>query len=235
MNQVTLLRTRRGRDRSGRFVAEGEDLIAAAAANGVVAVVQFADELLSNGSVMWNSRAGMHYRDVWAFPPTAAARPEQLSHSHHEFSEFRWAELIFTDAATGAPLDVARGDFNASFWVVRTFFDAGGAARVATSSPELDRVFAFAATTLKVTTLDLYADSNTRQRSIDCMADDVVAALNQYSTTTELALPRAMSAQLMAIGPAGYISGVGPRNASRPALSNLALTLTAISLSQCEI
>ena len=40
------------------------------------------------------------------------------------------------------------------------------------------------------------------------MADDVVAALNQYATTTELALPRAMSAQLMAIGPAGYISGV---------------------------
>jgi len=34
LNQVTLLRTRRGRDRSGRFVAEGEDLIAAAAANG---------------------------------------------------------------------------------------------------------------------------------------------------------------------------------------------------------
>ncbi len=34
LNQVTLLRTRRGRDRSGRFVAEGEDLTAAAAANG---------------------------------------------------------------------------------------------------------------------------------------------------------------------------------------------------------
>jgi hypothetical protein len=208
---------------------------AAAPASGVVAVVQFADELLANGSVMWQTRAGMRYRDTWAFPPTAAARPEQLSHAHHEFSEFRWAELILTDAATGAPLDIAPGDFNATFWVVRTYYDSNGAASVATSSPELDRVFAFAATTLKVTTLDLYADSNTRQRSIDCMADDVVAALNQYSTTTELALPRAMSAQLMAIGPAGYISGVGPRNASRPALSNLALTLTAISLSQCEI
>ena len=44
VNQVTLLRTRRGRDRSGRFVAEGEDLIAAAAANGWQPVDSFVAE-----------------------------------------------------------------------------------------------------------------------------------------------------------------------------------------------
>ena len=44
LNQVTLLRTRRGRDRSGRFVAEGEDLIAAAAANGWQPVDSFVAE-----------------------------------------------------------------------------------------------------------------------------------------------------------------------------------------------
>jgi len=44
LNQVTLLRTRRGRDRSGRFVAEGEDLIAAAAANGWQPVDSFVSE-----------------------------------------------------------------------------------------------------------------------------------------------------------------------------------------------
>jgi hypothetical protein len=60
--------------------------------------------------------------------------------------------------------------------------------------------------TLKATTLDFYADSNTRQRSIDCMADDTTAALNQYATTSELALPRMVSAQIMAIGAQGYIS-----------------------------
>jgi alpha-L-rhamnosidase len=38
-------------------------------------------------------------------------------------------------------------------------------------------------------------------------ADNNVAALNHYSTTTELALPRMMSAQVMAIGENGYISG----------------------------
>ena len=44
LNLVTLLRTRRGRDRSGRFVAEGEDLIAAAAANGWQPVDSFVAE-----------------------------------------------------------------------------------------------------------------------------------------------------------------------------------------------
>ena len=44
LNQVTLLRTKRGRDRSGRFVAEGEDLIAAAAANGWQPVDSFVAE-----------------------------------------------------------------------------------------------------------------------------------------------------------------------------------------------
>jgi len=44
LNQVTLLRTRRGRERSGRFVAEGEDLVAAAKANGWQAVDSFVAE-----------------------------------------------------------------------------------------------------------------------------------------------------------------------------------------------
>ncbi len=57
--------------------------------------------------------------------------------------------------------------------------------------------------TLRATTLDFYADSNTRQRSLDCMADDTTAALSHYATTAELALPRLVTAQIMAIGPAG--------------------------------
>jgi TrmH family RNA methyltransferase len=44
LNPVTLLRTRRGRQRSGRFVAEGEDLIAAATANGWQPVDSFVAE-----------------------------------------------------------------------------------------------------------------------------------------------------------------------------------------------
>ena len=35
------------------------------------------------------------------------------------------------------------------------------------------------------------------------MADDTTAALSHYATTAELALPRLVTAQIMAIGPAG--------------------------------
>lgn len=121
--------------------------------------------------------------------------------------EFRYAEVIFRDAASGTPLSYVPGvDFVASFWVVRYPYDEQGAASVATSSPELDAVFSLAATTIKTTTLDFYADSNTRQRSIDCMADDTTAALNHYGTTTELAFPRMTAGQIMGITGLGYLS-----------------------------
>ena len=184
---------------------------APAPAAGVRAVVQLSDELQANGSAMWNTRAGMHYRDTWSFPATDAGSASwwQLRAAHHEMSEFRYAELILTDAASGAPLDLdpARGDFVASLWVNRYRYDDSSATRVETTSPELDSVFRFAAFTLKTTSMDIYSDSNTRQRSFDCMADNNVAALNHYSTTSELALPRMMSAQVMAIGETGYVSG----------------------------
>jgi hypothetical protein len=115
--------------------------------------------------------------------------------------------VIWRDAATGAPLALAQGaDFLLTFWVVRYPFDEGGAAVVDTSSPELNAVFALAANTIKTTTLDFYADSNTRQRSIDCMADDTTAALNHYGTTTELAFQRMTAGQIMGITELGYIS-----------------------------
>ena len=178
---------------------------------GVRAVVQLSDQLQANGSAMWNSRAGMHYQDVWTFPATDAGSSEwwQLQAEHHEMCEFRYAELILTDAASGAPLDLdpANGDFTPSLWVNRYRYDDLSATRMQTTSPELDSVFRFAAFTLKTTSMDIYSDSNTRQRSFDCMADNNVAALNHYSTTSELALPRMMSAQVMAIGEQGYISG----------------------------
>jgi hypothetical protein len=96
-------------------------------------------------------------------------------------------------------------DFELTFWAVHYPYDQEGAASVSTSSPDLDAVFSLAATTLKTTTLDFYADSNSRQRSIDCMADETTAALNQYGTTTELAIQRMTAGQFMGITPLGYI------------------------------
>jgi RNA methyltransferase, TrmH family len=81
LNQVTLLRTRRGRDRSGRFVAEGEDLIAAAAANGWHPVDSFvaegsgligtevSEEALAEVSALGSgTRALAIYEQRWAEP-----------------------------------------------------------------------------------------------------------------------------------------------------------------------
>ena len=181
---------------------------AAVAPGGVRAVVQLADELAANGSALWNTRAGMHYRDEWTFPASGAAAPRGwLGAEHHEMCEFRFAELQLSDATSGAPLDLDADLFDAALWRTHYRYDDGAAAAVATSSPDLDAVFALAAFTLKTTSMDVYSDSNTRQRSFDCMADNNVAALSHYSTSSELALPRMMSAQQMAIGDSGYISG----------------------------
>lgn len=81
LNQVTLLRTRRGRDRSGRFVAEGEDLIAAAAANGWQPVDSFvaegsglsgtevSEEALAEVSALGSgTRALAIYEQLWGEP-----------------------------------------------------------------------------------------------------------------------------------------------------------------------
>ena len=197
-------------DSGGEFQGGVELVLApgSAAPAGARVLVQLGSELAANGSVLWHTRAGNTYQDAWTFAPTTGSpRPETLSIAHHEFSEFRYAELVFADAMTGAPLDVnALSDFNATFWLVRYRADASTAAVVSTSSAELDAVYRFGATTLTTTTLDMYSDSNTRQRSLDCMADDTTAALSQYATTSELALPRMAAAQIWATMDGGYVS-----------------------------
>lgn len=180
-----------------------------AAPAGAIAIVQLSSQLAANGSTMWLTRAGNKYQDTWSFPGGTGVRAEQLSYEHHEYCEFRYAEIILKDASTGAPLDIAvgaGGGADLDFWVVRYLYNEKESAHVSTSDADVDAVWTLASNTLKTTTLDFYADSNTRQRSIDCMADDTTAALSQYYTTPELSLPRMVSAQIMDITDLGYIS-----------------------------
>ena len=101
---------------------------------------------------MWNTRAGNHYQDAWSFPPPTTATPQQRAIEHHEYSEFRYAEVIWSDAITGQALSLVSGvDFELTFWAVHYPYDQEGAASVSTTSPDLDAVFALAATTLKTT------------------------------------------------------------------------------------
>ncbi len=174
----------------------------------VRATIQLADELLVNGSTRWIARSGMRYQSSWTFPATdnPSVAPVHLANEHHEMCQFRYVELLLQDVATGAPVDPFLALVGATLWVTRYRYDDDGSAAVTTTDVALDSVFRFASFTLKTTSMDLYADSYTRQRSFDCMADDNVAALSHYSTTTELAVPRAMAAQIMEIGPQGLIS-----------------------------
>jgi hypothetical protein len=145
--------------------------------DGAIATVQLSSQVAANGSTVWNTRAGNQYQDSWAFPSPAGAPPEQRVIEHHEYTGFRYAEVIWHDALTGAPLPLAQGtDFVLTFWVVRYPYDEDGAAAVVTSSPQLDAVFGLATNTIKTTTLDFYSDSNTRQRSLDCMAGEGLAS-----------------------------------------------------------
>jgi alpha-L-rhamnosidase len=180
---------------------------AAAPAGGARLLVQLGEELAANGSARWQMRAGNKYQDAWTLAG-AGARDEQRAYSHHEFSEFRYAELILTDAATGAPLDVPLGaaGLDASFWRVHYPYDDAAATAITTSDADVNAVWDFAASTLKTTTLDMYSDSSTRQRSFDCMADDTTAALAHYASTAELAFPRFAAAQIWATMDGGYVS-----------------------------
>lgn len=170
-------------------------------------LVQLGEELASNGSALWNLRAGCKYRDHWHFPAATTGTPDHfLFASHHEYSEFRWVEIIILDAVTLEAVDIPLVAVNITGWTVRYPYADEYAASLTTASPELNAVWEFCAHTLKVTTLDFIADSNTRQRSIDCMADDTTAILSFYATTPELALPRMVMSQIMAIGSEGYLS-----------------------------
>jgi hypothetical protein len=183
------------------------------APNGAIVLVQLGEEIAANGSARWNLRAGNHYQDRWTFPSTTTPSSSsniQYSYSHHEFSEFRYAEIIITDASSGLPLDIPPfgkdSAVNVDFWRVHYPYDDKSATIITTSDPDINAVWNMAQFTLKTTTLDIYSDSSTRQRSFDCMADDTTAALSHYSTTSELAFPRFAAAQIMATMNGGYIS-----------------------------
>ena len=67
------------------------------------------------------------------------------------------------------------------------------------SDENLNAVFELCRYTSEATSLDLYADSNARQRSADCMADDNVAMRLAYATSGSLALQRFMMKQALTL------------------------------------
>jgi hypothetical protein len=114
--------------------------------------------------------------------------------------------LSFNATCSGpSPAPISRDDFNVSAWVVHLPYAEDHAAQMSSSSSELDAVFELCRYTLESSSLDLYSDSNARQRSVDCSADDVTALQGQYATSNELALQKYAIQQLLANGQAGRI------------------------------
>ena len=87
--------------------------------------------------------------------------------------------------------------FAVTAWQAKFPWGAARASRLEVSSIALWRVWNLNQHAVETLTLDAYSDSNARQRSSDCQADDTVAAQAHYATSAELGLPRFMATQIM--------------------------------------
>ena len=168
-------------------------------AGAAVVQVTAAEELSGPGAVLYPPRTGTAPRVTWALDATAGAPTAE----HHEYLEFRYAELLFANATAKAFIE--SGDFSVSAWKVHLPYDTPRSAEFASSSAPLNAVWELSRYTIEASSLDLYADSNARQRSADCAADDITALQSQLASTGELALPRFALEQLLANAPADRV------------------------------
>ena len=151
------------------------------------------------GRPCFDMRTGSRLEDKWTIPAATGARSVQ----NHEYIEGRFGELIFNDTS------VTPADFQVGAWVVRQRYE--NPAVMNSSDDKLNAVFELCRYTSEATSLDLYADSNARQRSADCMADDSVAMRLAYATSGSLALQRYMMKQALTLCGTGKLGSGGCR------------------------
>ena len=189
----------------GHEVQGGVVLDAGALAAPCNVTLVFGEELQPNRSVLSPMRTGSLYRDSWALAPTSGAATARAQ--HHEYITGRYGELGFECAAASATADIAKKSSRAAavatprvrMWVVRARDMGTAAASMSSSSPELNAVWSFCQYTSRATSLDLFSDSNARQRSVDCMADDHTAMRLAYATSAELGLQRYAMLQALTV------------------------------------
>lgn len=155
-------------------------------AAGTRVTVQLGEELNPDGSVMVPGRQANDYNSTW----TLAAGPADAGITHHEFIQFRYAQIIgspvpiTTDNALAWGMLHPAGGTGVSPWdlpcaAVTPNSVAFGNGAVAPASPVaafasdnagLDAVFNLTAYTAVATSLDINVDSQTRQRGEPCAA-----------------------------------------------------------------
>ena len=158
---------------------------------GAQARVLLSEQLHTNGRIRFPMFTGATFVSNFSLGAPAGTVLE-----HHEYSNWRFGEIIFTDQSL-QPLDVDPGDFTVSAWIVHYPFDSQRATTFASSSSQLDSVWALNQNSVKMLGLDMYSDSNARQRSDDCQADSLVASYAQVAATAELAMPRQQMQMVM--------------------------------------
>jgi hypothetical protein len=197
-----VLRPRAGRQilDAGQEVMGGVNLSFALAQAGDRVTVTLAEELLADGSgVLSPARTGNRWNATWTLSGDAA---RDAGVHHHEFVQFRWAQIdgardVFEAGTEAAQLWVvqhAAGGDGRNTWeipcaVSTPAADAYGsgvppAARTplaswASSNAALDAVFNFSAYTIVATSLDVNVDGQTRERDVD-IVDALNNALGQF-------------------------------------------------------
>ena len=164
---------------------------------GAQARVLLSEQRKPDGSIRFPMYTGATFESNFSLAPGVLLE-------HHEYSNWRFGEVIFTGGTGNArplpidrPLDVAPTDFNVSAWVTHYPFETVRATVFSSSSPALDSVWALNQNSVKYLGLDMYSDSNARQRSDACQADATTASQAQFAATAELAMPRYQMQMIM--------------------------------------
>jgi len=145
---------------------------------------------------MYPPRTRTKPRSTWQYKES---KGESQSIQHHEYFEFRYVELEFDSA------EIETEQFDLSAWSIKVPFDASSFASLTTSDDSLNKVWEMCRYTIEVGPLDVYSDSNARQRSVDCQADDVTAMQVQWAVSDQLALQRYAIEQAVYQGPASRV------------------------------
>eukprot|EP00041_Stephanoeca_diplocostata_P024832 m.638946 g.638946 ORF g.638946 m.638946 type:complete len:405 (-) comp22609_c0_seq5:1597-2811(-) len=150
------------------------------------ATVRLSEQLNADGSV----RIPMYTGATFVSNFTLVAGADNVSAEHHEYMNWRFGEVEFSEP-------IAESAFTLSAWVVHYPFNDATASEFDSNSPSLNRVWRLNRNSVKYLGLDMYSDSNARQRSNACQADATTACQAQVATSDELAMPRYMTEMIM--------------------------------------
>jgi hypothetical protein len=167
------------------------------APSGSTVRVTLSEVLNADGSVLAPTKAANYWNSVW----TLAGDERDFGIVQHEFIQFRYAQVTYSSlsiprltlaTANAWVIQHGAGGTGENPWEascsraipVAAIWGKGAAPQqplgnVSSSSPSLDTVFSFCASTIIATSLDVNVDGQTRERDVD-VVDALNTARGQY-------------------------------------------------------